>query len=78
MKTKILMVAALATSVLPTARFAIAEEASATKTAEKIESVDLEKTFGPIPAPKDSMRFAYVTKTLINECWQYVAAGIKS
>ena len=48
MKTKILLVAALATSVLPTARLAIAEEAAATKT-EKIESVDLEKTFGPVP-----------------------------
>ena len=78
MKTKILLVAALATSILPTARLAIAEEASATKTAEKIESVDLEKTFGPVPTPKDSMRFAYVTKTLINEFWQDVAAGIKS
>ena len=78
MKTKILLVAALATSVLSTARVAIAEEAAATKTAEKIESVDLEKTFGPVPAPKDGMRFAYVTKTLINEFWQDVAAGIKS
>ena len=52
MKTKILLVAALATSVLPTARLAIAEEAAAAETAEKIESVDLEKTFGPVPAPK--------------------------
>ena len=58
MNTKILLVAALATSVLPTARLAIDEEAAATKTAEKIESVDLEKTFGPVPAPKDGMRFA--------------------
>ena len=78
MKTKILLVAALATSVLPTARLAIAEEAAAIKTAEKIESVDLEKTFGPVPAPTKPLRFAYVTKTLINEFWQDVAAGIKS
>jgi ribose transport system substrate-binding protein len=72
MKTRILLAAALATSLLSTARLAIAEPA------EKIESVDLEKTFGPVPAPKDGMRFAYVTKTLINEFWQDVAAGIKS
>ena len=64
MKTNILLVAALATSILPTARLAIAEESSATKTAEKIESVDLEKTFGPVPEPKKPMRFAYVTKDL--------------
>ena len=51
MKTNILLVAAFATSFLSTARSA--EEASAAGTAEKIESVDLEKTFGPIPAPKD-------------------------
>ena len=38
----------------------------------------MEKTFGPVPAPKNGMRFAYVTKTLINEFWQDVAAGIKS
>ena len=44
---------------------------------EKIESVDLEKTFGAIPAAKPNLRFAYVTKTLINEFWQDVAAGVK-
>jgi len=49
-----------------------------TGTAEKIQSPDLEKTFGPVPAPKKPLRFAYVTKTLINEFWQDVAAGIKS
>jgi len=47
-----------------------------TGTAEKIESVDLEKTFGAVPGPKKSLHFAYVTKTLINEFWQDVAAGI--
>jgi ribose transport system substrate-binding protein len=45
--------------------------------AEKVESVDLEKTFGAVPAPKPNLRFAYVTKTLINEFWQDVAAGVK-
>ena len=38
----------------------------------------MEKTFGPVPAPTKPLRFAYVTKTLINEFWQDVAAGVKS
>ena len=76
MKTKILLVAALATSVLPTARLAIAEEAAATKTADRISRFG--KDLRPGPAPTKPMRFAYVTKTLINEFWQDVAAGIKS
>ena len=45
---------------------------------EKVESVDLEKTFGAVPKPEKELRFAYVTKTLINEFWQDVAAGVKS
>src|SRR5258705_12482212 len=49
-----------------------------TCTAEKIESTDLEKILGPVPAPKKSLHFVYVTKTLINEFWQDVSAGIKS
>jgi ribose transport system substrate-binding protein len=44
---------------------------------EKVESTDLEKTFGAVPAPKPNLRFAYVTKTLINEFWQDVAAGVQ-
>ena len=78
LKSKILLVAAFSTSILPTVRLAVAEESSSAGTAEKIESVDLEKTFGPVPAPQKPMRFPYVTKTLINEFWQDVAAGIKS
>ncbi len=78
MKTNILLVAALTASILSTTRAEESSSASPTGTAEKIESVDLEKTFGPIPAPKKPLRFAYVTKTLINEFWQDVAAGIKS
>jgi ABC-type sugar transport system, periplasmic component len=39
---------------------------------------DLEKTFGAVPAPKKPLHFVYVTKTLINEFWQDVSAGIKS
>jgi ribose transport system substrate-binding protein len=48
-----------------------------TGTAERIESVDVPTKFGPVPAPKGEIRMAYVTKTLINEFWQDVAAGIK-
>ena len=44
---------------------------------ESVQSVDLEKTFGAVPTPKQNLRFAYVTKTLINEFWQDVAAGVK-
>ncbi|MBV9877131.1 MAG: substrate-binding domain-containing protein [Verrucomicrobia bacterium] len=75
------LVVAFATSFLFTATLARADEPCSTYptgTAEKIESIDLEKTFGPVPAPKKPLHFAYVTKTLINEFWQDVAAGIKS
>ena len=47
-------------------------------TAEKIESTALESQFGPVTKPDRPLRFAYVTKTLINEFWQDVAAGVKS
>ena len=47
-------------------------------TAEKIESAALESQFGPVAKPGRELRFAYVTKTLINEFWQDVAAGVKS
>ncbi|MBV8102985.1 MAG: hypothetical protein JOZ31_27920 [Verrucomicrobia bacterium] len=75
------VVVALAASFLFVATLARADEPCSTYptgTAEKIESVDLEKTFGPVPTPKKPLHFAYVTKTLINEFWQDVAAGIKS
>ena len=78
MTPKTLFLAAVAASILPTIPLAIAEESAAGGSADKIESVDLEKKFGPVPAPSKPMRFAYVTKTLINEFWQDVAAGIKS
>ena len=44
---------------------------------DKIESKDVEAKLGPIPAPAKELRFAYVTKTLINEFWQDVASGIQ-
>ena len=46
--------------------------------AEKIESTDLTSKFGAVPKPGKELHFAYVTKTLINEFWQDVAAGVKS
>ncbi|WP_189375683.1 substrate-binding domain-containing protein, partial [Mesorhizobium sp. M4A.F.Ca.ET.020.02.1.1] len=45
---------------------------------DKIESTAVEKEFGAVPAPKKELHFAYVTKTLINEFWQDVAAGAKA
>ncbi len=44
----------------------------------QVESVDLDKQFGAVPKPTKELRFAYVTKTLINEFWQDVAAGVKA
>jgi ribose transport system substrate-binding protein len=71
-------VAAGAIALSCAASFA-AETCSAypTGTADKIESKDVEAKFGPVPAPKKDMHFAYVTKTLINEFWQDVASGIQ-
>src|SRR6202790_2947131 len=81
MKRNVLLAVALTAPFLLAAALARAEEpcsAYPTGTAEKVESVDLEKTFGAIPAPKKPLHFVYVTKTLINEFWQDVSAGIKS
>lgn len=81
MKRNVLLVVALTAPFLLTAARARAEEpcsAYPTGTADKIESVDLEKTFGPVPAPKKNLHFSYVTKTLINEFWQDVWAGVQS
>ena len=80
-KRNVLLAAALTVPFLSVTAFVRAEEpcsAYPTGTAEKIESTDLEKTFGPVPAPKKPLHFVYVTKTLINEFWQDVSAGIKS
>ena len=82
MKRNALLAAALAAPFLFAAVFAQAADqpcsAYPTGTAEKVESADLEKTFGPVPAPKKALHFAYVTKTLINEFWQDVSAGVKA
>src|SRR5215469_9547678 len=81
MKRNVTLAALLAAPFLCVTTHVRAEEpcsAYPTGTAEKIESVDLEKTFGAVPAPKKPLHFAYVTKTLINEFWQDVAAGIKN
>jgi len=81
MKRNVTLAALLAASFLCVSTLVRAEEpcsAYPTRTSEKIESVDLEKTFAAVPAPKKALHFAYVTKTLINEFWQDVAAGIKN
>jgi len=81
LKRNVLLAAVLTVPFLCVTTLVRAEEpcsAYPTGTAEKIESVDLEKTFGAVPGPKKSLHFAYVTKTLINEFWQDVAAGIKN
>jgi ribose transport system substrate-binding protein len=49
-----------------------------TASTDRVESVDLEKTFGAIPAPGRPLHFVYVTKTLINEFWQDVAKGVEA
>lgn len=49
-----------------------------TAATDQVESTALETEFGAVPKPEKPLRFAYVTKTLINEFWQDVAAGVKS
>jgi ribose transport system substrate-binding protein len=44
----------------------------------QIDSSALTAKFGPLPTPPQGLHFAYVTKTLINEFWQVVAAGVKA
>lgn len=82
MKHHALLAAAVAAPFLFAAMWARADEpcsAYPTGTAESVQSTDLEKTFGPVPAPKKkALHFAYITKTLINEFWQDVAAGAKT
>lgn len=67
-------------SLLGCAGAQAAESCSAYPTgmAEQVESSALESRFGPIAKPGKELHFAYVTKTLINEFWQDVAAGVKS
>jgi ribose transport system substrate-binding protein len=64
MKRNVLLAAALTVPFLCVTALVRAEEpcsAYPTGTAEKIESVDLEKTFGAVPAPKKPLHFVYVT-----------------
>jgi ribose transport system substrate-binding protein len=49
-----------------------------TATTDKIDSTAVDSKFGPLAAPPSGLHFAYVTKTLINEFWQVVAAGVKA
>jgi ribose transport system substrate-binding protein len=48
-----------------------------TGTAPTIDSTALDAKFGAVPKPGRSLQFAYVTKTLINEFWQDVAASAR-
>ncbi len=41
----------------------------------RLSYTDIDATLGKLPAPKKHYRFAYVSKTLINEFWQGVKAG---
>jgi ribose transport system substrate-binding protein len=76
----ILTTASLLALAMGTGAAQAAESCSAypTGTAEKIESSDLASKLGGVPKPGKELHFAYVTKTLINEFWQDVAAGVKS
>jgi len=47
-------------------------------TMAQIDSSAIDAKFGPLPTPPQGLHFAYVTKTLINEFWQVVAAGVKA
>jgi len=73
----------LLSALLTTTAFASAALAQDTCTAypqaaaEKVDSSALEATFGAVPAPTKPLHVVYVTKTLINEFWQDVAAGVK-
>ena len=76
----ILTTASLLALAMGTGAAQAAESCSAypTGTAESIESSDLASKLGAVPKPGKELRFAYVTKTLINEFWQDVAAGVKN
>ncbi len=76
--TTIMLAASVATLMTASAALAAGQcSAYPQAKSEKVESADLEKTFGAVPKPAKELRFAYVTKTLINEFWQDVAAGVK-
>ncbi len=80
LKITAVLLATAAGSVIAATGAIAADKCSAYPEADtdKVESVDLEKQFGAVPNPEKSLHFAYVTKTLINEFWQDVAAGVKS
>ncbi|WP_419728950.1 substrate-binding domain-containing protein [Lichenicola sp.] len=48
-----------------------------TGTAATIDSTALDTQFGAVPKPVKNLHFSYVTKTLINEFWQDVAASAR-
>lgn len=77
-RSSLLAITGMALVMASAAARAASCSAYPTGAADHVESADLEAKFGAIPAPKPGLRFAYVTKTLINQFWQDVASGIKS
>src|ERR1700730_8907113 len=82
MKTRVrdIWVATSALALLGGASAAFADDACSAYPKAKTDKIDssvIDKEFGAVPAPKKKLHIAYVTKTLINEFWQDVAAGIK-
>ena len=76
-----LLVATTALALLGSVTTAFADDACSAYPKAKSDSVDfsaLDKDFGATPAPKKKLHIAYVTKTLLNEFWQDVAAGVKA
>jgi ribose transport system substrate-binding protein len=80
-KRAVLMTSALALLGLSFGATAFAKSSCSaypTATTDKIDSTAVDSKFGPLAAPPSGLHFAYVTKTLINEFWQVVAAGVKA
>jgi ribose transport system substrate-binding protein len=75
-----MLVATTALALLSSVSVALADDACSAYPKAKTDKVDssaMDKEFGAVPAPKKKLHFFYVTKTLINEFWQDVAAGAK-
>ena len=81
MKTTTHLLSASAVALLLGGAAAQAAESCSTYptgTAAQVESSALDAQFGAVPKPSKALRFAYITKTLINEFWQDVAAGARN
>ena len=65
-------------SALCSGLFAGATTVSTAADSDQIAYTAIDAQLGKLPAPKKHYRFAYVSKTLINEFWQAVKAGADS